>query len=344
MDRRVDRACRKLRRFADGLVSMRLAIPATTAALIATLALSLSVSANASRVGVLALFSCDRSTAFYAAMRDRGYVEGRNIAYECVLAKGRLHELPKLAAELVARNPSLVVTNSTPAILALQRATQTIPIVMLSSADAVRMGLVKSLAQPGGNTTGLTSITVELLGKRLELAREAMPRARRLAVLLRRGGVPEFTDAFSADLKQAAARTGFEVRYYRAADAVEAGVVIQEIAREQNDLLYVIESPAFTGSFAPEISRLLLQARLPGIAAPSVLAETGLMLSYGPDNSDMGRKAARYVDAILKGAKPGDLPVEQPTKFELVVNMKTANALGIRIPQSLLLRANRVIE
>jgi putative ABC transport system substrate-binding protein len=324
---------------------MRLRVSAAfTAATMAALLLAPPASAQAPRVGVLALFSCDRSIAFYASMRELGYVEGRNIEYECVLAKGRLHELPKLAAELVSRNPSVIATNSTPAILAVQRATSTVPIVMMSSADAVRMGLVKSLAQPGGNTTGLTSITVELLGKRLELAREALPRAKHLAVLLRKGGVSEFTDAFKADLTQVAARTGFEVRYYRAADVAEARTVVKDIAREQSDLLYVIESPAFTGSFAPEVSRLVLEARLPGIAAQSGLAEAGLMLSYGPNNSDMGRKAARYVDRILKGAKPGDLPVEQPTKFELVVNTRTARALGIKIPQSVLLRADRLIE
>lgn len=324
---------------------MRLSVPAIiAAALIPALLLPQAGFAQPPRVGVLAISTCDRSIAFYAAMRELGYVEGRNIEYECVLAKGRLQELAKLAADLVARNPSLIVTNSTPAIFALQRATSTIPIVMMSSADALRTGLVRNLARPGGNTTGLTSITMELLGKRLQLAREAMPHAKRLAVLMRRGGVSEFTDAFVPDLTQAAAGAGFEVRYYRAADAVDAATVVKEIARERNELIYVIESPAFTGSFAPAISSLLLETRLPGIAATAGLADAGLMLSYGPNSADMGRKAARYVDRILKGAKPGDLPVEQPTKFELVVNMKTAKTLGIGIPQSVLLRADRIIE
>ncbi len=296
------------------------------------------------RIGILALFTCDRSAPFYPAMRELGYVEGKNIEYDCVVTHERLDEAQRLATEMAARKPALMMVSSTPLILAAQRATSSIPIVMFSSPDAVREGLVKSLSRPGGNTTGLTSISIDLLGKRLELAREMMPRARRLGVLHRRGGPPEFIRTFVSDLEAQAVRTRFETKLYAAASASEAATVIKQIAADGNDLLYVVESPVFTGPNAGEIARLALAHRLPIITASPRLADAGALLAYGPDLTHTARRAARYADQILKGAHPSKLPVEQPTVFNLTLNLRSARALNIGIPQTILIRADRLIE
>lgn len=306
---------------------------------------TLSVFAEIPRVGILATFSCDRSQRFYDAMRELGYVEGRNIVYDCVVVGDRISELPRLASEMAARKPTLIVTGSSPGIRAAQQATSNIPIVMSISADALREGFVQSLARPGGNTTGLTGMSMDLLVKRLELARELLPHARRLAVLTRRDPASTFMRAFTADMAMAAPRMGFEVKYYAVADAAEARALLPKIVSNGAELLYLTESPIFQGAHAKEIAQAVMENRLPSIAGGVSLAIAGAaIVSIGPNLSEVSSRSARYVDQIIKGAKPSDLPVEQLTRVEVVLNTKTARAVGVPIPASLLQRADKVID
>ena len=298
---------------------------------------------NPPRVGVLgANASGPGFEAFRAGLRDLGWIEGQNVLIEYRWAEGDFERLPKLAAELVGLKVEIIVTASTPAIRAVQHATKTIPIVMASSADAVSTGLVVSLARPGGNTTGMTVLIPELSAKRLDVLKEAIPKVSRVGVLWNSTAGP--SGQLALDETQAAAgKLGLHLQPVdvRRPDEIEAAV--STIAKSHAGALFIIEGPLLI-QHRRRVIDMAARNRLPTVAPLREFAEAGGLIAYGPSLVDTFRHAARYVDKILKGAKPGDLPVEQPTRFEMVVNLKTAKALSLTIPQSLLLQADQVIE
>jgi putative ABC transport system substrate-binding protein len=279
--------------------------------------------------------------AFRQGLHDLGYEEGRTILIEYRWAGGHHERLPALAAELVRLNPSLLVTHSTPGIRAAQHATTVLPIVMGASGDPVREGLIKSLARPGGNTTGVASVVPDLAPKRLELLKEAVPTLRRVVVLF----FP--TPTTREDLSQterAAQILGVRVRSFEVGrDPAELDTVFAAILRERPDGLIVAPDP-ITAIHGDRVREFATNHRIPAMFGASRSVHAGGLLSYGGDFAEGWRRAATYVDKILKGAKPADLPVEQPTKFELVINLKTAKALGVTIPPSVLARADEVIR
>jgi putative ABC transport system substrate-binding protein len=297
------------------------------------------------RVGVLAMGACiDQDPAIIKELAALGYVEGKNVDYECILARGKLDRLPQLAEELVQRDVDVILVGGTPGILAAQHATQTIPIVMWVSGDAVREGLIANLAHPGGNTTGNTEITIELLGKRLELLREVVPNVKRLAVLSGRSAPLAFIAPFMKDVEELGRATGISVNLVEhAGDLNTLTDAFTAMAKDPPDALYVIEGP-FAYANGKAIGDLALAHHIPTITGGVIVARGGLLLGYGVDEDDATRRVAAYVDKILRGAKPADLPVQQSTKFDLVVNVRTARALGLTIPQSILARADEVIE
>jgi ABC-type uncharacterized transport system substrate-binding protein len=279
--------------------------------------------------------------AFRQGLRELGYVEGQNIALEFRSAEGREERLPDLAAELVRLKVAVILTGTGPGIRAAKRATQTIPVVMGNGGDPVAGGFVVSLARPGGNITGLTNMYAELIGKRLELLKEVVPKTSRVAVLLNADNAPAvlFRD------QEVAARTlgiRFQILEVRGPtpDLVNA---FQAATREGAGALIVLDDP-LTFSHRTQIVRHAAESRLPASYGFREFVEAGGLMAYGASIPHMYRRAATYVDKILNGAKPGDLPVEQPTKFELVINLKTAKALGLTIPPSVLGRADQIIE
>ena len=275
-----------------------------------------------------------------ASLRELGYVDGQNAQFEVRTAQGDRGRLAGLTAELVGLGLDVIVAYPTPAVAALKGATQEIPIVLLGAGDPVGTGLVASLARPGGNVTGLSMQQTDLAAKRLELLREVVPGLRRLAILANVGGPAVVLDMREVE---AAARTlGLEVitaEIQRGEDIVPAF----EALNGRADALYVCIDP-LVNSHRIRINTLALAARLPTHYANREAVEAGGLMSYGPNQADLYRRAADYVDKILRGAKPGDLPVEQPTKFDLVINLTTAKALGLTIPEPFLLRADEVIE
>jgi ABC-type uncharacterized transport system substrate-binding protein len=279
--------------------------------------------------------------AFRDAMRKLGYIEGRNVRFEYRLADGMIDRLPGLAAELVALNPDVIVSGPLPASLAVQKATSTIPIVMGTGADPVGFGLVKSLAHPGGNITGVANFAEQLASKQLDLMRELLPRLSRVAVLVNVTNplhVPQWRGTQAAAIKAAIALVPFEIQK---AEQLEAAFAM--FTRERADALLVPPDVTFN-THRRRIAELAVSARLPAVYFNRAQAQDGGLMSYGPYIPEGYRRAATYVDKILKGAKPGDLPVEQPTKIEFVINLKTAKALGLEIPPQLLARADEVIE
>ena len=286
--------------------------------------------------------------AFTDALRGLGWIEGTNIVIESRYAEGDPARLPGMAQDLVSQRPDILLPTATPPTVALRNATSTIPIVMAGILDAEEAGIVQDLARPGGNITGLTMISVQLVAKRLQLLMEAVPAVKRLGFLRPRGSdnpsapVTAMLDRLTRAMEAAAQRAGIEFRSAAAIGAEEIKIAFARLEAERIDALYVVE-----GSSAVHralIAELALKARLPTMFPMPAYVEAGGLLSYGPNVLDFFRRAAVYVDKILKGAKPGDLPIEQPTRYELVINMKTAKALGLKIPQSILLRADRVIE
>ena len=283
-------------------------------------------------------------SALRQGMRDIGYVEGQNLVIESRYADGETGRLFFLAAELVRLKVAIIVTWG-PGIPAAMSATTTIPIVMATTFDAVATGLVDSLARPGGNVTGLTLISTQLMGKRLELLRAALPGVDRLALLIDQAR-PENQrglELFEKATEAASKSVGVNLQVLRVRDPMEFDAAFSAMARQRAGALYVAETALLTTHHI-RILELARGHHLPTMFAIPRLVGTGGLMAYGPDTRDMSRRAAIYVDKILKGAKPADLPVEQPTKFELVINLKTAKALGLTIPQSLLLRADQVIE
>ena len=277
---------------------------------------------------------------FRQGLRDLGYLEGRNVVLEIRYAGDRFEKLPDLAAELVRLKVDVIVTQSGVAGIAAKEATQTIPIVMASSGDAVRQGLVVSLARPGGNVTGLTMISPELSQKRLELLRELFPKLSRVGVLWCASGAvadTEWTETLAAADILKVKLSSLEVRGPQ--DLASAFV---SAARQRLEAIIVFDCSLLHPS-AARITELSMKNRLPALYPYSIYIAAGGLMSYGPDLRDAAHRAAAYVDKILKGAKPADLPVEQPTKFEFVINLKTAKALGLTIPPSLLQRADEII-
>ncbi len=277
---------------------------------------------------------------FLRGMRELGYVEGRNLQVDWRYADNQLDRLPALAAELLALRPDVLVANANAAPLALQKTTSTVPIVMLSPGDPVGSGLVKSLAHPGGNITGLT-VMGELGPKRLQLLRDMAPKLTQVA-LLQPTGHPR--NRVILEGLQAAAKTlGVKLLPLEAATLAEIDTAFAVMAKAQVRALIVSPDPLFSQNSA-RLAELAAKQRLPAIAADRGYAQAGLLLSYGPSYADSFHRGAYYVDRIFKGAKPADLPIEQPTRFELFINGKTAKALGLTIPQSLLITADKVIE
>jgi len=277
---------------------------------------------------------------FYARMRDLGYVEGRNISYEARWAHGQLDRLPGLAAELVALRVDVIVASFDPAIVAAKRATSTIPIVMTLATSSPEQGLVASLARPGGNVTGLSNFagSTEMRGQRLALLKAIVPGLSRVVVL----GSPGDRDASVTEQTAYAQKLGLSLDIVDIRNVNDIDKALSVIAGNRPGAL--VDVGLVTFMRPQQIAEFALAQRLPCIGPARLFAQAGHLLSLGIDTDDRYRRAATYVDKILKGAKPGDLPVEQPTKFELVINLKTAKALGIRIPQAVLVRADEVIE
>jgi len=280
--------------------------------------------------------------AFRQGLRERGNVEGRNIVIEYRYGDANLDRLPKLAADLVGLNVDVIVTSGTPSTRAAQQATRTIPIVMTLVGDPSRF--IASLAKPGGNITGLTQISAELDGKRLELLKEAFPKVSHVAVLVDPTRSAQGVIGALQHTRMAAEALGVKLLplELRGPNPDLEGA-FRAATSERVGALLVAPGPA-TELHKKRVVVLAAKSRLPAMYGPREFADLGGLMAYAPSYPDLFRRAATYVDKILKGAKPADLPVEQPTKFELVINLKTAKALGLTIPQTLLLRADQVIE
>ena len=282
-----------------------------------------------------------RLEAFRDALHELGYVEGKNVQLEVRWGNGEFERLPALAAELVQLKVDVIGAETSPSVVAARHATPTIPIVMPVSSDPVGDGLVASLAHPGGNITGLSMMAPELGEKRLQLLRETFPEASRAVAVLWNPAYAGMRARFE-EAKVAAPKLGLTARSVEVRDTRELDVAFEAIVREHPEAL-VLSDP-FTTSQRARIVEFAAEHRLPAIYESSDFVDVGGLMSFGPNISDLYRRAAAYVDKILKGAKPGDLPIEQPTKFELVLNMKAAKALGISFPTSVLLRADKLIE
>ena len=279
--------------------------------------------------------------AFREAMKEFGYIEGKSVIYEYRSAEGAVDRLPRLAEELIKAPVKVMVVANTPGNLAAKKATRTIPIVMVAVGDPIRVGLVSNLGRPGGNITGFTNLTGEIAAKRLQLLKEAVPTAARIGVI----GNPadpvalvqiQDTEAAARDLK-------VQLRVFTVTDAAQLEAAFDAARNWHAQALLRLTDPA-TGSLLPRTIELAVKHRLPMMSAFRADAEAGALIAYGADPFWSYKRAAGYVDRILKGAKPGDLPIQLPTELELVVNLRTAEALNIKLPPSIRQRANKVIE
>ncbi len=283
--------------------------------------------------------------AFRQGLRDLGYVEGRNVVIEHRSAEGKTELLPALTAELVALKVDVIVTaGGTTAALAAKQATRSVPIVFIGVGDPVSSSLVSSLARPGGNITGLSLLFPELVGKCLEQLKQAVPGVSQVAVLWQPGAVPERSEKEIIEQANAAARVlKVRLQFVEARSPADLDRAFSDMTRARVGALTVLSTPMLA-SERKRLADFAAKNRLPTVFSFREYVDAGGLMSYGPDLADMSRRAATYVDKILKGTKPADLPVEQPIKFELVINLKTAKALGLTIPQSLLVRADEVIQ
>ena len=277
--------------------------------------------------------------AFRQALRDLGYVDGKNIVIDWRHAGGKPEQLPTLAAELARSQVSLIVATRTPAIHAAAQATKTTPIVMVGSGDPVADGLVASLARPGGNVTGLAMLGPELNGKRLELLKEAFPKISRVAVL--RAPLP-FSPAIE-DLEPVAHSLRLQLLAVEVGNPTELKRGFEEATKGRAQAILTLSQP-FTTEQRTQILQLAAKSRLPAMYERNDFVEAGGLMSYGVNLTDLYRRAATYVDKILKGTKPADLPVEQPKKFEFIINLKAAKQIGLTIPPNVLARADKVIK
>ena len=295
------------------------------------------------RIGFLSPTSASLSSqnigAFLKGMRELSYSEGKNLLVEWRFADGKLERLPGLAAELVQLKVDVIVTAGSPAISAAQKATSTIPIVMASAGDPVGSGFVNSLARPGGNITGLSNMAGDIAAKFIDLLRSVVPKLSRVAML-----TPSTTyGELSKSVQAAAQKAGVKALVVEASTPQEIENAFSMMVREKADAVFV-GSPIVFAQQHRQIAELALKYRMPSLFQDRVTVEGGGLISYGQKLTDSYQRSATYVDRILKGAKPADLPVEQATKFELVINLKTAKALGITVPKDMLLRADEVIQ
>jgi putative tryptophan/tyrosine transport system substrate-binding protein len=279
--------------------------------------------------------------AFRQRMRELGYVEGQNVTFEARFAEGRIERLPALAAQFVKMKVDIIVTGGSLAAQAAKRATTSIPIVMATAADVVGLGIVASLARPGGNVTGVTSLTAELSGKRLSLLKEAVPRLSRVAFLLVEGDAT--AGGGLRDVQAAAGALDLSVSVFSVRRPYDFEKTFSEITRDGAEAVIVPSVAAYFGE-RKRIADAALKHHVPSIVGGKEYAAAGFLMSYGLNYPEQFRRVAVYVDKILKGAKPADLPIEQPTRFELVINMRTVKALGLTIPPSVLARADEIIE
>ncbi len=294
------------------------------------------------RLGVLLYSNPSADQQMPAVLRglgDLGYVEGRNISLTYRYAEGNAERLPDLAAELMRLKPDVIVAIGGDVAPIAKKATSTIPIVFISSADPEQLGLVASLARPGGNATGVTLLQDELASKRLEVLKEAAPRVSEVAFIWN----PDHPDNEQREAQRAAQALGVRLHLIAVRGTSDFDAGFRAANEVRADSLYVVSS-RHTALNIARIVDFATRTRIPLAGGWGTWAKAGGLLSYGPDASAMARRAAAYIDRILKGAKPGDLPVEQPTKFELVINLKTARALGLEVPPTLLARADEVIE
>jgi ABC-type uncharacterized transport system substrate-binding protein len=299
--------------------------------------------AKISKIGWLAIrpASAGGQEVIRRMLREIGYVEGKNIAFEDRFADNKLERLPALADELVRLKVDVLLTPSTPAALAAKNATRTIPIVFLNVADPVASGLVDSLARPGGNITGFTTIEAVLAGKRLELLKETVPKLSHVAVLWdpqNPGSTQEWKES-----RLPARELGLQLHSMEVRGANDFESAFKEAVKARSGALTVTASTLLS-VHRKKIADLAIRNRLPTMYATPAYVEAGGLMAYGPNEGDLYRRAATYVDKILKGAKPADLPVEQPTKFELIINLRTAKILGLTIPPLVLMRAQKVIK
>ena len=329
-------------------VRLALSIPLIIGGLFSSVAAEAQQVPKVPRIGYLAAHlarSPVPKEAFRQGLRDLGYVEGDNIVIEYRDAEGKPDRFPALAGELVALQVDVIVAaGSQRSALAAKRATSTVPIVFAASGDPVGTGLVTSLARPGGNMTGTSSLTPELAGKCLQLLKQAVPRVSRVAVLWEPGAIGERTEKDMLKGVEVAARAlGVQLQFVEAKAPADFDRVFSEMTGGRAGALTVL--PSVMLSFERKrLVELAAKNRLPAMYPWREAVDTGGLMSYGPNNADLFRRAAIYVDKILKGVKPADLPVEEPTKFELVINLKTAKGLSLTIPQSVLTRADKVIQ
>ena len=313
--------------------------------LLGSLAAQAQQTGNVYRIGFLgnstAALEANLVGPFREGLRDLGYVEGRNVLIEYRWAEGKYDRFPALIGELLALKVAVIVTAGTPATLAVKKATTSVPLVMSAVGDPVATGLVASLARPGGNITGLTSTSEELDGKRLELLRQAIPKLSHVAVFWN----PENPTLLTSlkEMRAAAQVLGMKVQVLEVKTPGELEETFKAIVRERPGALLVMADRLFLHN-RQRIMDFATKQRLPVVPGHPELVEAGGLMSFGPSYPGMHRRAATYVDKILKGVDPADLPVERPTTFDLVINLKTAKALGLTIPQSLLQRADEVIQ
>jgi putative ABC transport system substrate-binding protein len=300
---------------------------------------------NIPRIGYLFSFTQTEGRHLWEAcrqgLRELGYVEGRSISVEPRFAEGRHERLPVLADELVRRNVDIIVSAATPASRAAKAATTTIPIVIVAVGEPVKVGLVTSLARPGGNVTGLSLLTTDLSGKRLELLREFVPKLARVGVL--KNPDNPVSAVFWEETQAAARNLGIELQSTDARNPKQIDGAFEQVAARRDDAIIVFDDPVLW-SHRARVVELAAARRIPAMYGLRDFVDVGGLMSYGPDRPDQYRRTAIFVDKIIKGAKPADLPVERPTKFELIFNRKTARALGLEVPTSLLLRADEIVE
>ena len=302
------------------------------------------------RIGILFIGGRDQPhlETFKQGLRERGYTEGKNIVLDYRYAEGKVDRLPSLANELVQLKVNVIVTTSGNSARAAAGATRTIPIVLTTGADPIKAGLAESLAKPGRNITGLSIIEEDLSGKRVEILKETFPKMTRLAYLwnplaVAYSGGPTSGNPSYDEAEKITKTLGVQLLPYRVRSLDEIEKAFVDMAKVRPQALLVLQSPLMTLN-SKRIVELALDQLLPGIYPSNQFAQEGGLISYGPVIADLYRRAATYVDKILKGASPADLPIEQPTKFDLVINLKTANQIGVTIPANLLARADRVLK
>jgi ABC-type uncharacterized transport system substrate-binding protein len=321
-----------------------LAVVLTLSLMLAAVAVEAQPAGKVWRIGVLSPGVPAHSPpleAFRQGLHGLGYIEGRNTIIDERFAENRNERLGDLARDLVQARVDVIFALNTPAALAAKRATTTIPIVVTRVSDPIGAGLVASLAHPGGNVTGLTTVSPELSGKRLELLREALPGVERVTVLWNSANIGHTANV--REMEAAGPRLRLAVSALRVRGEQDVSTAIQTAVNTRAGALVVIDDLVIS-SYQARILDIASKYKLPVISQFREFCEAGGLMAYGPNNDEMFRRAAFFIDKILKGAKPADLPVEQPTKFELVINLKAAKALGLTIPQSLLMRADQLID